>query len=101
MPEPQPKRTSEDCQFTRGNNPSRLGVDGVPLPPPARAIASSKDFSPIGVRFYDGDHQRLLSMGKERSDFIRDAVRAAFEAMDPPVAYIDTLKDEVRAFSCY
>ena len=29
------------------------------------------------------------------------ALIAVSEQLDPPVAYIDTLKDEVRAFSCY
>ena len=63
-----------DTQFTKDNLPNRSGLGAPRLP-----IASAKHFNPIGVRFYDGDHQRLMAMGRERSDFIRDAIHEALK----------------------
>ena len=76
------KRTKEDCQFTPGNNPARLDNAGNPLPAVDKPLANAKEFSPIGVRFYDGDHQRLMSMGRERSGIIRDAVHEYLKTID-------------------
>ena len=63
-----------DTQFTKDNLPNRPGLGAPRLP-----VASAKDFNPIGVRFYDGDHQRLMAMGRERADFIRDTIHEALK----------------------
>ena len=63
-----------DTQFTKDNLPNRPGLGSPRLP-----VASAKAFNPIGVRFYDGDHQRLMAMGRERADFIRDTIHEALK----------------------
>ena len=67
---------SADTQFTKDNLPNRPGLGASRLP-----VASAKDFNPIGVRFYDGDHQRLMAMGRERADFIRDTMHEALKGL--------------------
>lgn len=60
---------SEDTQFKREDTPSRRG-----LPANTKEIADT----PIGVRFYAEDIERLNKL-KDRSGFIRDAVHEALE----------------------